>query len=182
MPKAVVHHTKFGCVNYNDIKVIARIEEACDTVRSRKLPHLAAASLQFGINYGTLHNWYHKLSKPTKQAHENKCLMNDEEEAVLVDWIKFLGMVGRLITRVVFKGSVQSGFLPRKCATMDRNRSRTNPDIKGTELNHRTGLFQSIILYSKSSMTETELHLLKTWAKFNVATMQNDENLILNRF
>ncbi|EDR06144.1 uncharacterized protein LACBIDRAFT_300299 [Laccaria bicolor S238N-H82] len=37
---------------------------------------------------------------------------------------------------IVFKGSVQSGFLPRKRATVDRNRSRTNPDIEGTEPNH----------------------------------------------
>ena len=56
MPKATVHRKKPGRVNYNDIEVIARIEEACDAVRSGKLPHLAAASLNFGIHYGTLRN------------------------------------------------------------------------------------------------------------------------------
>ncbi|EDQ98130.1 uncharacterized protein LACBIDRAFT_309962, partial [Laccaria bicolor S238N-H82] len=27
-------------------------------------------------------------------------------------------------------------FLPRKCATVDCNQSRTDPDIEGTELSH----------------------------------------------
>ncbi|EDQ99732.1 uncharacterized protein LACBIDRAFT_315249 [Laccaria bicolor S238N-H82] len=44
-------------------------------------------------------------------------------------------------TGVVFKGSVQSGFLPRKRATVDRNRSRTDPDIEGTEPNHLGPVF-----------------------------------------
>ncbi|EDQ98853.1 uncharacterized protein LACBIDRAFT_318615 [Laccaria bicolor S238N-H82] len=37
---------------------------------------------------------------------------------------------------IVFASSVQSGFLPPKRATVDRNRSRTDPDIEGTEPNH----------------------------------------------
>ncbi|EDR06662.1 uncharacterized protein LACBIDRAFT_299695 [Laccaria bicolor S238N-H82] len=39
---------------------------------------------------------------------------------------------------LVFASSVQSGFLPPKRATVDCNRSRTNPDIEGTELNRTT--------------------------------------------
>ena len=42
---------------------------------------------------------------------------------------------------LVFAGPVQSGFLPRKRATVDRNRSRTNPDIEGTEPNHLGPVF-----------------------------------------
>ncbi|EDR10684.1 uncharacterized protein LACBIDRAFT_315324 [Laccaria bicolor S238N-H82] len=41
----------------------------------------------------------------------------------------------------VFKGSVQSGFLPQKRATVDRNQSRTDPDIEGTEPNHLGPVF-----------------------------------------
>ncbi|EDQ99183.1 uncharacterized protein LACBIDRAFT_317469 [Laccaria bicolor S238N-H82] len=41
----------------------------------------------------------------------------------------------------LFAGPVQSGFLPRKQATMDRNRSRTDPDIEGTEPNHLGPVF-----------------------------------------
>ena len=78
MPKATVHRTKPGRVDYNHIEVIAHIEEACDAIRSGKFPHLAAALLNFGIHYGMLHYRYHKLRKPTKQAHEDEHLMNDE--------------------------------------------------------------------------------------------------------
>ncbi|EDR02720.1 uncharacterized protein LACBIDRAFT_308321 [Laccaria bicolor S238N-H82] len=35
----------------------------------------------------------------------------------------------------------RSGFLPPKHATVDRNRSRTNPDIEGTEPNHLGPVF-----------------------------------------
>ncbi|EDR10442.1 uncharacterized protein LACBIDRAFT_317373 [Laccaria bicolor S238N-H82] len=42
---------------------------------------------------------------------------------------------------VVFTSSVQSGFLPPKRATVDRNRSRTDPDIEGTERNHLGPVF-----------------------------------------
>ncbi|KIJ99022.1 hypothetical protein K443DRAFT_102995 [Laccaria amethystina LaAM-08-1] len=38
--------------------------------------------------------------------------------------------------QIVFASSVQSGFLPPKRATMDRNRSRTDPHIAGTEPDH----------------------------------------------
>ncbi|EDR13022.1 uncharacterized protein LACBIDRAFT_322415 [Laccaria bicolor S238N-H82] len=41
----------------------------------------------------------------------------------------------------VFASSVQSGFLPPKRATVDRNWSRTDPDIQGTELNHLGPVF-----------------------------------------
>ncbi|KIK10387.1 hypothetical protein K443DRAFT_81456 [Laccaria amethystina LaAM-08-1] len=37
---------------------------------------------------------------------------------------------------VVFASSVQSSFLPPKRATVDRNRSRTDPHIAGTEPDH----------------------------------------------
>ncbi|KIJ91289.1 hypothetical protein K443DRAFT_115212, partial [Laccaria amethystina LaAM-08-1] len=38
-------------------------------------------------------------------------------------------------------GPVQSGFLRPKRATVDRNRSRTDPDIAGTELDHLGPVF-----------------------------------------
>ncbi|EDR07436.1 uncharacterized protein LACBIDRAFT_298627 [Laccaria bicolor S238N-H82] len=62
----------------------------------------------------------------------------------------------------MFASSVQSGFLPPKRATVDRNRSRTDPDIEGTEPNHlgpvyfglwsrfrpiQTGFFSYNVLY-----------------------------------
>jgi hypothetical protein len=40
------------------------------------------------------------------------------------------------VPEIVFASSVQSGFLPPKRATVDRNRSRTDPHIAGTEPDH----------------------------------------------
>jgi len=37
---------------------------------------------------------------------------------------------------IVFASLVQSGFLPLKWATVDRNQSRTDQDIVGTKLDH----------------------------------------------
>jgi len=42
---------------------------------------------------------------------------------------------------LVFASPVQSGFLPPKRATVDRNRSRTDPDIMGTEPDHLGPVF-----------------------------------------
>jgi len=105
MPKSAQHRTKPGRIDHNDIEIITRIEEACHAVRSGKLPSLSAAGRKYDLMgcYGTLRNRYHGLTKPTKQAHEDERLMNDEQEAVLVDWIKFLGMVGRPITRLTLR-------------------------------------------------------------------------------
>jgi len=44
---------------------------------------------------------------------------------------------------IVFTSLVQSGFLPSKQATVDHNRSRTDPDIVGTELDHLGPVFCS---------------------------------------
>ncbi|EDR01482.1 uncharacterized protein LACBIDRAFT_310883 [Laccaria bicolor S238N-H82] len=58
-----------------------------------------------------------------------------------VEGTHFQQALAPLMAQLVFKGSVQSGFLPRKCATVDRNRSRTDPDIEGTEPNHLGPVF-----------------------------------------
>ena len=44
---------------------------------------------------------------------------------------------------LVFASPVQSGFLPQKRATIDRNQSRTDPDIAGTEPDHLGPVFCS---------------------------------------
>ena len=51
------------------------------------------------------------------------------------------GIIVAALSWVVFAGPVQSGFLPPKQATVDRNRSRTNPDIEGTKPNHLGPVF-----------------------------------------
>ena len=50
---------------------------------------------------------------------------------------------GDITVYLVFASPVQSGFLPPKRATIDCNRSRTNPDIAGTEPDHLGPVFCS---------------------------------------
>jgi hypothetical protein len=45
-------------------------------------------------------------------------------------------VMAAVVSGLVFASSVQSGFLPPKRATVDRNRSRTDPHIAGTEPDH----------------------------------------------
>jgi len=46
--------------------------------------------------------------------------------------------------KLVFASPVQSGFLPPKWATVNRNWSRTDPDIVGTEPDHLGLVFCSL--------------------------------------
>jgi len=46
-----------------------------------------------------------------------------------------------LVLFIVFASLVQSSFLPPKWATVNRNWSRTNPDIGGTEPDHLGPVF-----------------------------------------
>ncbi len=77
-----------GCIDYNDPKIIAIIDTASNAVKKRHVSTLFAAHrkycMQHGITYGTLRNQFHNLSKPTKQAHNHKCLLAPEQEEVLV--------------------------------------------------------------------------------------------------
>jgi hypothetical protein len=50
--------------------------------------------------------------------------------------MNMLGLGAHPSFQVVFASSVQSGFLPPKRATVDRNQSRTDPHIAGTEPDH----------------------------------------------
>ncbi|KAF8224367.1 hypothetical protein L208DRAFT_1311956, partial [Tricholoma matsutake] len=82
---------------------------------------------------------------------------------------------------VVFKGPVWSGFRLPNGATGNRNRSRTDPDIGGLQLDPlgpvligpwtEKRLVWTGLLSFDVAMTETELHLLKMRAKWNVTTI-----------
>ncbi|KIJ90399.1 hypothetical protein K443DRAFT_116645, partial [Laccaria amethystina LaAM-08-1] len=82
-------------------------------------------------------------------------------------------------------GPVQSGFLRPKRATVDRNRSRTDPDIGGTGPDHlgpvfcgpcnqkrpvRTGFLVRACKYL--SFDKTLKDLMNTQAKCNVTTIK----------
>jgi len=116
MPKAQVHRRKPDYVDYNDLDVICAIEEACDAVRTGLVPNLAQAAKQYGIRYGTLRNRYLSLTQPTKRAHNDEMLLDEGQEKVLVEWMQFLGMVGRPISRSTLWPKIQElcGRMPGK--------------------------------------------------------------------
>lgn len=84
-----------GRIDYNDPKVIAIIDTACNAVKKKHVSTLFAAHrkycMQHGITYGTLRNRFHNFSKPTKEAHNHERLLAPEQEEVLVNWMTFLG-------------------------------------------------------------------------------------------
>ena len=101
--KAKVYRTKPGRVDYNDLTVICNIEEACEAIRNGTVKNVWQAHKAYNIPYGTLLNRYNKRTKPTKQAHDNEQILNQEQEEVLVEWMIFLGMVGRPVSRATVR-------------------------------------------------------------------------------
>ncbi|KAF8150832.1 hypothetical protein B0H34DRAFT_628606, partial [Crassisporium funariophilum] len=99
MPKAKVHQEKPDSVDYNDLDIIYAIKEPCNAIKSKLVPNLAAAARQYGIHCGTLRNRYLSITQLTKQVHNDERLLDDSQEKVLVEWMQFLGAVGRPISR-----------------------------------------------------------------------------------
>ena len=101
--KAKIHRTKPSRIDYNNLDVICRIEEACEDIQNGRHKNVWQASKAYDIPYGTLLNRYNKCTKPSHQAHDDERIMNHEQEEVLVDWMKFLGMVGRPVSRATVR-------------------------------------------------------------------------------
>ncbi|KAF8150853.1 hypothetical protein B0H34DRAFT_665455, partial [Crassisporium funariophilum] len=101
-------------VDYNDLDIIYAIEEPCNAVKTKLVPNLAAAARQYGIHYGTLRNRYLSITQPTKQAHNDKRFLNNSQEKVLVEWMQFLGAVGRPISRSTLRPKIKDlcGWMP----------------------------------------------------------------------
>ncbi|EDR05237.1 uncharacterized protein LACBIDRAFT_303532 [Laccaria bicolor S238N-H82] len=113
---------------------------------------------------------------------------------MLVRVLSTPSLVKRLLL-ILFTGSVQSSFLPPKCVTVDRNRSRTDPDIEGIELNHlgpvfcspwnqfrpiQTGFFAYNSLYQYKPFVSQLLLLLKINGLYNIVKHVN--TLVFKRF
>ncbi len=105
--KAKSHRRDTPRISYNSPETIDQIEKACHDVRQRKILNLAEASRQYGIPYGTLRNRFYLLSKPSQQAHNNEKLLRTEQERALLDWMHFLGMIGRPISKSLIRPKLQ---------------------------------------------------------------------------
>jgi len=98
MVKSKVYQAPRPRLDYDDLEVIYRVEQALDDIKSKKLK-LYPAAKKFGLPAGTLRNRLHGLRQSTKKAHQHEKLLDDAQERVLVDWVMFLGMTGRPISR-----------------------------------------------------------------------------------
>ena len=65
----------------------------------------------------------------------------------------------------MFEGSVQSGFLPPKHATMDHNQSRTDPNIEDFTLPHRFHVELDYFFFGGSpAKFLSRIHLESSWS------------------
>lgn len=96
-------YRKQAKLNYNDPAVKLRIKEACEAVRTGQIRNLSLAAHKFEIPYTTLRNRYRGIRRPTKEAHEHERLLDPAQEQVMVDWMRFLGFIGRPICRATVR-------------------------------------------------------------------------------
>jgi len=97
MTKAKVYHEKKQKINYDSLEVICRIEQACNDISNGA--KLAPTALKYDLPAGTLRNRYFGHTQSASKAHLHERLMDDTQEQALVDWMMFLGMTGRPISR-----------------------------------------------------------------------------------
>ncbi|TFK67013.1 hypothetical protein BDN72DRAFT_771326 [Pluteus cervinus] len=91
--------------NYNDPKFKKKVREACDAIRMGTV-NIASAARTYGIPYTVLYRRYHGISLPAQEAHEKQQLLTKEQEEVLVEWVLFLGLVGRPICKATLRPKV----------------------------------------------------------------------------
>lgn len=99
MPHFKVYRTRSQHETFTPEQVEQRISDACKALSTGTSKNILAASREFSIEkyYHTLRRRWKGESLPRKDAHDNQRLLNDAQEKVLVDWIKFLGVTGRPI-------------------------------------------------------------------------------------
>ena len=128
-----VHRPDFICFKKN------KMAQACQKVLN---PH----PINDTIAMTTLH-FQHPWHIPQKPHTRSKMLWKKMVDILFLIFLQLslscfiIGVCQWHLFTLVFAGPVQSGFLPQKRATVDRNQPRTNPDIEGTEPNHLGPVF-----------------------------------------
>ncbi|KAJ3979466.1 hypothetical protein F5890DRAFT_1421295, partial [Lentinula detonsa] len=76
-------------------EVEARIQQAKESLLTSIDPkyNTRKASIRFDVPYDTLRKRL-KGVQPRKKAHEKEMLLNEAEQSVLVDWMRFLSLAG----------------------------------------------------------------------------------------
>jgi hypothetical protein len=101
----------------------------------RKILHMESFRWMMAIYPLIAHN--NDAICPQKVLNEGICILHTSIALHLCPRVCLKSQITKKsYLYIVFASSVQSGFLPRKRATVDRNRSRTDPHIAGTEPDH----------------------------------------------
>jgi hypothetical protein len=69
--------------------------------------NIAAVARSHSITYTTLRNRFRGHTKPRKAAHGCQQLVSPEQEAVLISWLKHLGVTGHPICKRTIKQQIQ---------------------------------------------------------------------------
>lgn len=79
----------------------AKIQQVIDSFNAGEHKSLRAAALKFGMmdKYYTIWRRFGGKAKPKCKAHMRQQLLNRVQENVLVEWIKFLGLTGRPLSK-----------------------------------------------------------------------------------
>ena len=101
MTKAKIYREKKRGIDYDSLEVICCIEQACHNIS--KGAKLAPTALKYNLPAGTLRNRYYGHTQSASKAHLHERLMDDAQEQALVDWMMFLGMTGRPISRTTLR-------------------------------------------------------------------------------
>ncbi|KAI8974894.1 hypothetical protein BD414DRAFT_398191, partial [Trametes punicea] len=115
MPKAkVLRNTGQG--NHADPTMEDRIAAACQWVKENSKRTPTAAAAKFGVPYYTFRRRFLGLTKSRAAAHEPQRLLSENQEKVLIDWVKYWGEQGRGLTRDSLRAKVKDlcGKLPSK--------------------------------------------------------------------
>jgi hypothetical protein len=74
-------------------------QEACAALRDGSCSTVTEAAKVFDIPYATLRRRHHGLTRPKVHAHENQMLISLAQEAVVCEWLAYLGATAHPISR-----------------------------------------------------------------------------------
>jgi hypothetical protein len=76
-----------------------KIQEACTALRDGTCSNLTEAAKAFNVSYATLRRRHQGITRPKAHAHENQMLLSLSQEAVVCEWLGYLGATGHPISR-----------------------------------------------------------------------------------
>jgi hypothetical protein len=111
-------------------EVESHIREACEALCVGTCKNLAKAAEEFDVPYTTMRNRFQGEHVPAREAHIKEMLLSPAQEEVMVDWMKFLGMVGRPVCQQTMRPKVHSLCGKYPGDTWVRRFIKRHPEVK----------------------------------------------------